>query len=72
MDVEDNREVLSGLLVRAGVQVAMASDGAEALQSIAKQRPDICFILNSSVNPIREPTEGQTSGEAMGLVAWPR
>ena len=29
-------------------------------------------ILNSSVNPIREPTEGQTSREAMGLAAWPR
>lgn len=43
-DVEDNREVLSGLLERAGVDVAMAGDGAEALEKIAEQRPDIVFM----------------------------
>jgi CheY-like chemotaxis protein len=43
-DVEDNREVLSGLLERAGIEVAMASSGAEALQLIAQQKPDIIFM----------------------------
>jgi len=43
-DVEDNREVLSGLLERAGVEVTMANSGAEALQSIAEQIPDIVFM----------------------------
>jgi len=43
-DVEDNREVLSGLLERAGIEVTMASSGAEALQLIAQQIPDIIFM----------------------------
>jgi PAS domain S-box-containing protein len=43
-DVEDNREVLSGLLERAGVEVVQAGDGAEALERIAEARPDICFM----------------------------
>jgi len=43
-DVEDNREVLSGLLERTGVEVTMASSGAEALQRIAEQIPDIVFM----------------------------
>jgi CheY-like chemotaxis protein len=43
-DVEDNREVLSGLLERAGIEVTMASSGAEALQLIAQQKPDIIFM----------------------------
>ena len=39
-----------------------------------KRRHETVFAinLNSSVNPIREPTEGQTSREAMGLAAWLR
>jgi CheY-like chemotaxis protein len=43
-DLEDNREVLSGFLERAGVQVATAEDGAAALDSIAANRPDIVFM----------------------------
>ena len=43
-DVEDNREVLSGLLERAGVEVTMANSGGEALQRIAEQIPDIVFM----------------------------
>jgi len=43
-DVEDNREVLSGLLERVGVEVVKANDGAEALARIAEQRPDIVFM----------------------------
>jgi CheY-like chemotaxis protein len=43
-DVADNREVLSGLLERAGVEVAKAKEGAEALERIAEQRPDIVFM----------------------------
>jgi PAS domain S-box-containing protein len=43
-DVEDNREVLSGLLERAGVEVIMASSGSEALQRIAQEIPDIVFM----------------------------
>jgi PAS domain S-box-containing protein len=43
-DVEDNREVLSGLLERAGVEVTRASNGVEALERIAERRPDICFM----------------------------
>ncbi len=43
-DVEDNREVLSGLLERAGVDVTTASNGAEALERVAEERPDIVFM----------------------------
>ena len=43
-DVEDNREVLSGLLERVGVEVVTANDGAQALERIAEQRPDIVFM----------------------------
>ncbi|MGA7978785.1 MAG: PAS domain S-box protein [Chromatiaceae bacterium] len=43
-DVEDNREVLSGLLDQVGVEVVMANDGAQALERIAEQRPDIVFM----------------------------
>jgi PAS domain S-box-containing protein len=43
-DVEDNREVLSGLLERAGIEVIMASSGLDALQCIAEQIPDIVFM----------------------------
>jgi CheY-like chemotaxis protein len=43
-DVKDNREVLSGLLERAGVEVATANDGAQALERVAEQRPDIVFM----------------------------
>jgi PAS domain S-box-containing protein len=43
-DVADNREVLSGLLARAGVEVQMANNGAEALQRVAEQAPDIVFM----------------------------
>jgi CheY-like chemotaxis protein len=43
-DVEDNREVLSGLLERAGLEVTRAHDGAQALQKIAQRRPDIVFM----------------------------
>jgi len=43
-DVEDNREVLSGLLERAGVEVTMANSGGEALQCIAEHIPDIVFM----------------------------
>ncbi len=43
-DVEDNREVLCGLLERAGVEVVTANDGAQALLRMAEQRPDIVFM----------------------------
>jgi len=43
-DVEDNCEVLSGLLERAGVEVNMANNGSMALQCIAEQIPDIIFM----------------------------
>ncbi len=43
-DVADNREVLSGFLERAGIEVAKANDGAAALESIAASRPDIVFM----------------------------
>ena len=43
-DVEDNREVLSGLLERVGVEVVTANDGAQALERIAEQCPDIVFM----------------------------
>ncbi len=43
-DVEDNREVLSGVLARMGVEVVKASNGAEALRRVAERRPDIVFM----------------------------
>jgi signal transduction histidine kinase/CheY-like chemotaxis protein len=43
-DVEDNREVLTGFLERAGIEVTTANDGAEALQRISDQIPDIVFM----------------------------
>jgi CheY-like chemotaxis protein len=43
-DVEDNRDVLRGFLERADVELEQANDGAEALERIAEQRPDIVFM----------------------------
>lgn len=43
-DVEDNCEVLSGLLEKAGVEVNMANNGSDALKCIAEQIPDIVFM----------------------------
>ena len=43
-DVEDNREVLSGLLQRAGIEVIMANNGIEALQRVSEQLPHIIFM----------------------------
>ncbi len=43
-DVEDNREVLSGLLERVGVEVVTANDGVQALERTAERFPDICFM----------------------------
>jgi PAS domain S-box-containing protein len=43
-DVEDNRDVLGGVLQRAGIDVVMAKNGEEALQRVAEQIPDIVFM----------------------------
>jgi len=43
-DVKDNREVLKGFLERVDVEVEQANDGAEALERIAEDRPDIVFM----------------------------
>jgi CheY-like chemotaxis protein len=43
-DVGDNREVLRRFLERADVEVEQANDGAQALERIAEQRPDIVFM----------------------------
>jgi PAS domain S-box-containing protein len=43
-DVEDNREVLRGFLERAEIEVEQANDGAQALERITAQRPDIVFM----------------------------
>jgi CheY-like chemotaxis protein len=43
-DVEDNREVLSGFLARVGINVRKATNGAEALDRIAEQQPDVVFM----------------------------
>lgn len=43
-DVEDNREVLTGFLERADIEVEQANDGAQALEMIAERRPDIVFM----------------------------
>ena len=48
-DVEDNREVLSGLLERAGIEVSMASSGVEALQAIARRGDCVC--CNHGIRP---------------------
>jgi PAS domain S-box-containing protein len=43
-DVEDNREVLSGFLARAGINVLTAENGVQALERIAEHQPDIVFM----------------------------
>ncbi len=43
-DIEDNREVLSGFLERAGVEVVKAGNGADALERFAEERSDIVFM----------------------------
>jgi PAS domain S-box-containing protein len=43
-DVDDNREVLSGLLQRAGIPAETAKDGAEALAKVREIQPDIVFM----------------------------
>ena len=42
-DVETNRDVLRGMLARIGVGVETAQHGAEALELIGRQMPDIVF-----------------------------
>ena len=43
-DVDDNREVLRGLLQRAGIPAETAKDGSEALAKVHDIRPDIVFM----------------------------
>jgi len=43
-DVEDNRLVLSQILGGAGVEVATADNGREALESIERRTPDIVWM----------------------------
>ncbi len=43
-DLEENRQVLSGLLQSIGCQVALAASGEEAVESFAAQRADIVFM----------------------------
>ncbi len=65
-DVEDNREVLSGLLARAGLDVATANDGAQALERIEQQRPDIVFM------DVRMPVMDGLSAVLKLRERWPR
>jgi len=43
-DVETNRDVLERMLVRVGVEVVMVESGAQALEQVRQQRPDIVFM----------------------------
>jgi CheY-like chemotaxis protein len=64
-DVEDNREVLSGFLQRAGIKVVEANDGAAALEQFAKQRPDIVFM------DVRMPVMDGVSAVGQIRARWP-
>jgi len=76
-DVEDNREVLSGLLERAGVEVTMASSGAVALQLIAQQIPDIIFMdvrmpVMDGLTAVRQLRERWPAEGVSGLYVKPK
>ena len=43
-DNELNRDMLSRRLIRRGYEVVMAGDGAEALTSAARERPDLILL----------------------------
>ncbi|RMF86407.1 MAG: response regulator, partial [Nitrospirae bacterium] len=43
-DVADNREILSQMLTRLGVEVHTACDGGEAVALVREQRPHVCFL----------------------------
>ena len=64
-DVEDNREVLSGFLQRAGIEVVEAKDGAEALEQFARERPDIVFM------DVRMPVMDGVSAVGQIRERWP-
>jgi len=72
-DVEDNRDVLRGVLQRAGIDVVTASNGEEALQRIAEQIPDIVFMdvrmpVMDGITAVRRLRE-RWPGERMVCVA---
>lgn len=48
-DMEDTRELIAELLTRAGYSVRQAADGAEALEAIARELPDL--VLSDVVMP---------------------
>ena len=43
-DQEDNRQILRDLLGSAGYQLVEAENGEEALQALARQRPDLILM----------------------------
>ena len=43
-DQEDNRQILRDLLANAGYEMLEAEDGQQALNAIAKQRPDLILM----------------------------
>lgn len=43
-DVEHNRDILAQLLQRLGFDVELARSGEEALQCVAKRKPDLVFL----------------------------
>ncbi len=65
-DVEDNREVLCGLLRRAGIEASAASDGSQALDAIAEGRPDIVFM------DVRMPVMDGLSAVRLLRERWPQ
>ena len=43
-DQEDNRQILRDLLASAGYEMVEAENGEEALDAVAKQRPDLILM----------------------------
>ena len=43
-DVETNRELLAQILTRVGIQVDTAENGAEGLEKVGQEMPDIVFL----------------------------
>lgn len=54
-DNEDNRTLVTRLLERAGYEVLSASDGAEALEHVKTQRPDL--VLLDVMMPVMDGVE---------------
>src|SRR5262245_45749994 len=66
-DQADNRRILQDLLTRAGYEIILAENGQEALEVVARERPNL--ILMDIQLPLLDGYEANTSYQSRSGVA---